>query len=31
MLVTNTPIINPDLKTPQVAMEFLILRGRLIG
>jgi len=31
MLVMITYIINPDLKTPQVAVEFLILKGRLIA
>ena len=30
MLVSNSPITNPDLKTPQLAIEFLILGGMLI-
>ncbi len=30
MLVRNSLITNPDLKTPHVAIEFLVLEGRLI-
>ena len=30
MLVMNTPLINSDLKTPQVAIEYFILKGRII-